>query len=79
MSDAVGTSNNFVYEEDMVMNPTLDILSDITRDGWNLRRDNRILLYLNIPKNVLCARRAFQGEHDVIEMIYPTNISDFVD
>ena len=34
-SDAVGTSICCGYADDIVMNPTLDILSDITRGGWN--------------------------------------------
>ena len=34
--DAVGTSIHCGYADDMFMNPSLDVLYDITRDGCNL-------------------------------------------
>ena len=49
-SDAVGTSITHGYADDMVMNKTLDVLSAITRGGWNFLGENRILLHLNVFK-----------------------------
>ena len=37
--------------DNMVLNKTLDVLSAITRGGWNLLGENRILLHLNIFKH----------------------------
>ena len=61
----------------MVLNPTLDVLSDIPRGGCNFQVDN-ILIHMNSFKDCLYAGRALQGSRDVTEMIYPTNISAFV-
>ena len=36
ISDALGMSIYHGYTDDMVLKPTLDVLSDITRGGWNL-------------------------------------------
>ena len=65
--------------DDMVLNPTLDVFSVIPFGSWNLWGNNHILIYLNILNHCLYARRALQGARDVTEMIYPTNISAFVE
>ena len=36
MSDAVGTSIHRVSADNMFMNPTVGVFSDITCSGWNL-------------------------------------------
>ena len=46
-SDAVGTSICRGSEVDMVLNPTLGVLSAITLGGSNLLGENRIILYLD--------------------------------
>ena len=79
LSDMVGTSICRGCADDMVLNPTLDILSVITRGGWNLRYKNLILLYLNVYKHYLHAGIELQGSHDLTSMIYTPNISPFVD
>ena len=48
ISDTAGTSIHSGSVDDMVLNQTLDVLSAITRGGWNFRGEHRILLYLNI-------------------------------
>ena len=73
-SDVIGMSIHRGSTDDRVMNPTLDIFSSITCGGWNLRGENRILLYLDFFKHSLYAGRKLQGEHGVTEMIYPPNI-----
>ena len=78
-SDAVGISILCGYAYDMVLNPTIDVLSAITSGGWNFQLDNRILLYLNVFKNYLYEGREFQGARDVTAMVYPPNISVFFD
>ena len=78
-SHLVGTSVRSGSADDMILNPTLAVLSDITHDGWNFQEENRILLYLNIFKYFLYAGRVLQGEHGVTAMIYHLNISAFVD
>ena len=65
--------------DDMVMNPDLDFLSAITRGDCNYQGENPILLYLNVFNDFLYAGNLLQGESGVMEMIYPPNISDFVD
>ena len=52
-SDEVGTSIFCGSTDDMVMNPTLDVLSTTTSGGYNLQGDNQILIYLNLSK-ILC-------------------------
>ena len=49
-SDAVGTSILRGSADDIVLNPTLDVLSVITLGGWNLQGDNHILIDLNVFK-----------------------------
>ena len=49
--DSVGTSIGCSSADDMVLNPTLDFLSDITSGGCNLRGEKCILLYLNVFKH----------------------------
>ena len=44
---AVGKSIRRGSAYDMVLNPTLDVLSAITCGIWNFRGENHILLYLN--------------------------------
>ena len=61
----------------MVMNPTLDVLSFITRDGWNFRGEKHILLYLNVFKHCLYAGLSLQVSRDVRSSIYTSNISSF--
>ena len=51
ISDAVGTSIFRGSEYDMVLNPNLDVLSDINHSGWNFQGENCILLYLNLLKH----------------------------
>ena len=68
-----------VLQIDMVLNPTIDVLSAISCGGWNFRGDNHILLYLNVFKHFFYAGRAFQGAHDATEMIYTPNTSVSVD
>ena len=63
----------------MVLNPTLDFFSAITRGGWNFLGEKFILLYLNVFNHCLYARRALQGARDVTAMMYPPDISVFVD
>ena len=46
ISDTVGTSICRGYAVNMVMNPTLDIFSAITRGGWNSQGENFIILYV---------------------------------
>ena len=46
-SDAVGMSIIHGSADDMVLNPTLDVLSVINRGGRYLQGENHILLYLN--------------------------------
>ena len=75
-SDAVGTSTRRSSAYDMVMNPTLDVLSAITHGGWNFRGENHVLLCL-IFQSFLHVGRALHGEHGVTVMIYPPNISAF--
>ena len=75
-SYVVGTCGSSDY---MVMNLTLGVLSDITPVSWNLREENSILPNLNIFKHCLYARRALQVENGVKSMIYPPNISAFVE
>ena len=76
--DSVGTSIRCSSADDMVFNSTLGVLSDITCGGCNLRGEKCILLYLNVFKYFLYTVRALQGERDLTEMIYPTNILNFV-
>ena len=45
--DLVGSSMHCVYADNMVLNPNLDILSAITRCGYNFIGENCVLLYLN--------------------------------
>ena len=78
-SDAVGTPIRCGSANYMVLNTTLDVLSIITRGGWNFRGKNCILLYLNFFNHCLYAGRALQGARDIMAMIYPPNISAFVD
>ena len=49
--DAVGTSIHSGSADDMVLNPTLNVLSAITCGGCNFQVDNHILLYLDVFKN----------------------------
>ena len=63
----------------MVINPTLDVLSAITCGSWNFRGEKPILLYLNFFKHCLYAGISLQLACDVTAMIYPPNISVFVD
>ena len=77
-SDAVGTSINCSSADDIVLNPKI-VFSAITCDGCNFQGENCILFYMNLFIIVLYARRAFQGEHGVTEMIYFPSISDFFD
>ena len=79
MSDTVGTPINCGSADNMFLNPTVDVLSTITHGGWNFRGENRILLYLNFYKHCLYARREFHGSRNVMEIIYPPRITDFVD
>ena len=65
--------------DNMVLNRTLDVLFAITCGSWNFRRENRIIISLDVFKPFLYIGRALQGEHGVTAMIYPTNISTFVD
>ena len=51
MIDAVGTPIHRGSANDMVMNTTLDVLSDATCDGCNFQGKNHILLYLNVFKH----------------------------
>ena len=53
--------------------------SAITCGGWNLQSENRILLYLNVSNHCLCSGISLQETFDVTEMIYPPNISAFVE
>ena len=78
-SDIIGSSISCGYADDMVLNPTLDVLSSITRGGCNFQGENPILIYLNVFKNFMYAGRAFRGERGVTEMIRPPNILAFVD
>ena len=52
ISDALGTSIHRSSADDMVLNPTLDVLSAITHEGWNFQRYNRILIYMNFSSIV---------------------------
>ena len=79
MSDALGTSICCGSADNMFLNPTVDVLSAITHGSWNLPWENHILIYLNVFNHCLYAVRALQGSHDTIEMIYQSNILDFVD
>ena len=63
---------------DMVLNPTLDVLSVITSHSWDLQRDNHILIYLNVFNRFLYAVRGFQVARDVTAIIYPPNITSYV-
>ena len=78
-SYAVGTLIRHGSADDMVINPNLDVLSAITSGGWNFRGENRILLYLNVFKHFLYAGGALPVARDVTAMIYPPNVSAFVD
>ena len=60
ISDAVGMSILHGYADDMVLNPNLDVLYDITHGGWNFRGENRILLYLNFQALCVC-RKSISG------------------
>ena len=55
-SNELGTSMRRSYEDDMVLNPNLDVLYDITHGGWNFRGENRILLYLNFQALCVCRK-----------------------
>ena len=46
--DTVGTSICCGSEDDMILNPIVDVLYDITHGSWNVREENHILLYLNV-------------------------------
>ena len=48
------------FADDMVLNPTLDILSVSTNGGWNYLGENRILFHLNFSSIVLC-RKGISG------------------
>ena len=61
------------------MNPTLDVLSALIHGSWNFLGENRILLYLNFSSIFCMQEEKIQGEHGVTEIIYPPNISAFVD
>ena len=62
----------------MILNPTVDVFSVITSGGWYFREENCILLYLNAFKHCLYVVRALQVAHDATSIIYPPNISDFL-
>ena len=80
MSDAVETSIHCGTADNMVMNPTIDDFSAITRGGWNFQGENRIPLYLNVFKHFLYSGRPLNLEHGLTATIYPPNISSaFVD
>ena len=57
-SDTVGTPIRRGSADDMVLNPTLDVLSAITHGGWNFQGENCILLYLKFS-SIFC----MQEEH----------------
>ena len=59
---AVGMSICRGSADDMVLNPTLDVLSDITRGGWNFQGEKRILLYLNFS-SIFCIQEEHCREH----------------
>ena len=48
----------------MVMNPNIDVLSVITRGGWNLQGENHIILFLNVFKHLFYSGREFKGSCD---------------
>ena len=76
-SDVVRTSIRHGSADDMVLNPTLNVLSAITCGGWNFQGENHILLYLNVFNNCLYAGKSLQVAHDVTAMIYHPKIYDF--
>ena len=47
-------------EDDMVLNPTLAVLSDITCGGWYFIGVNRTLLYLKFA-SIFVYRKGFAG------------------
>ena len=63
----------------MFMNPTSDVFPAINRGSWNFRGENRIIVYLNAFKHFFYEGKELQGERDVTAMIYPPNLSAFVD
>ena len=71
-SDVVGMSIRRGSADNMVLSPTIDVLSAIIHGGWNFQGDNCLLLYMNVFNYCLYEVRVLQGEHDVMEMIYPT-------
>ena len=77
-SDVVRTSIRHGSADDMVLNPTLNVLSAITCGGWNFQGENHILLYLNFFKHFLYSGRSFQGARYVTAILYPPNTSAFV-
>ena len=64
MGNPAGTSIRCGSADNMVLNPTLFIFSDITRGGWNFQRENRILLYLNVFK-IICMQEGHCREHAI--------------
>ena len=63
----------------MVLNPTIDVWSTITLGGCKFQFENHIIIYLNVFEHCLYALRALQGEQGVTTVMYPPNISAFVD
>ena len=66
MNDAVGTSSCCGSADKLFLNPTVDVLSAITHGSWNLREENRILIYMNVFNHFFNAGRAIQGARDTI-------------
>ena len=78
-SDVVGTPICRGSSYGMVLNPTLDVLSAISYDGWDFRGENRILIDMKNLKHCLYVIREFQGSCHMAVIIYPPRISALVD
>ena len=77
--NSVGTSIWSVFSDNMVLNPPLCFLSDITCGGFNSKVYIHILIYMTYFTHFLYSSRVLQVAKDATEIIFPTNISAFVD
>ena len=68
-SNELGTSMGLSYEDDMVLNPSLYVISAITCGGWKSTGESCLLLYLNYFKHCLYEGTTLQELWVVTEMV----------
>ena len=79
ISDTVGTSISCGSADEMVLNPTFDVLSVINRGGCKSPGENHTLIHLKLFKHCLYGGRKLQGASYMTEIIYSPIISALVD